>query len=61
MRIFLAKHLHLIQSSIDNKLQRQLETQYTHLNKLDHLQDKNRKQTRPPHQNQEKQQFYSKI
>ena len=53
---------HLIQSSIDNKLQRQMETHYTHLNKkLDHLQAKQQKQTRTPSNNQEQQQFYPRI
>ena len=50
---------HLIQSSTDKKLQRQMETYYIHLNKtLDRLQAKQRQQTRTSHNNQEQQQFY---
>jgi hypothetical protein len=44
----------LIQSSVDNKL-RQKGTQYTHLNKkVDHLQEKQRRQTSTPNNNNNK-------
>jgi len=52
---------HIIQASIDKKLQWQMESHYNHLNtKLDGLQHKQRGKTRTWHNNQE-QQFYPRT
>ena len=62
MRSVVADTWYLIQTSMDSKLQQQMGTHYIHLKrKLDHLQTKQRKQTRKPHSNSEQQQFYTRI
>ena len=59
---FRQNNWYIIQSSNDNKLQRQMETYYTHLNtKLGRLQAKQQQQTRTSLNNQKQQQFYPRI
>jgi hypothetical protein len=53
---------YLIQTSIDSKLQQQMETHYIHLNKkLDQLPAKQRKQKKTSHSNPEQHQSYPRI
>ena len=61
VRDLLQNSWHIIQSSIDSKLQRQMESHYNnHNKKLDCLQAKQRRKTRTRHSDQE-QQFYPRT
>ena len=59
---FWQNNWYVIETSIDNKLQRHMETYYTYLNtKLDRLQAKHRQPSRASHNNREQHQFYARI